>query len=62
MRPIVPVSLAEAALALGLTYHQVRALVLRGELRGGRDRSGRYYVETTALRAMVRRQRRSPRR
>jgi hypothetical protein len=62
MRPSNPVTLAEAALALGRTYHQVRALVLRGELRGGRDRAGRFYVERAALRVAVRRQRRSPRR
>lgn len=62
MRQAEPVSLAEAALALHLTYHQVRALVLRGELRGGRDRSGRYYVEGAALRAALRRQRQTPRR
>jgi hypothetical protein len=53
MRPIDPITLAEAALALGRTYHQVRAMVLRGELGGGRDRTGRYYVERTALRAAV---------
>jgi hypothetical protein len=38
-------SLARAALRLSLTYHQVRALVLRGDLRGGQDASGRFYVE-----------------
>jgi hypothetical protein len=62
MRPVDPIPMAEAALALGLTYHQVRALVLQGKLRGGRDRSGRYYVEGAALRTAIRRQRRTPRR
>jgi hypothetical protein len=62
MRPSDPATLAEAALALGRTYHQVRAMVLRGELKGGRDRAGRFYVERAALRATVRRQRRPPRR
>ena len=61
MRPIDPVPLAEAALALGRTYHQVRALVLRGDLQGGRDRTGRYFVERAALQAAVRRQRRARR-
>lgn len=36
--------LTDAALRLGLTYHQVRAMVLRGELKGGRDEYGRFYV------------------
>ena len=40
MRPIDPATLAEAALALGRTYHQVRAMVLRGVLEG-RPGSGR---------------------
>lgn len=38
-------SLARAALRLRLTYHQVRAMLLRGELKGGQDRNGRYYVD-----------------
>jgi len=62
MRPTAPVTLAEAALALGRTYHQVRAMVLRGDLKGGRDRAGRFYVEQAALRAALRRQRRPARR
>ncbi len=36
--------LSEAALRLGLTYHQVRERLLRGELPGGRDEFGRFYV------------------
>jgi hypothetical protein len=55
MRPSDPITLAEAALALGQTYHQVRAMVLRGELKGGRDRAGRFFVERAALRAALRR-------
>ena len=43
------VSLAEAALRLRLTYHQVRALVLRGQLKGGRDDLGRFYVDARDL-------------
>ena len=42
-------SLADAALRLQLTYHQVRALVLRGTLPGGRDELGRFYVDAQAL-------------
>ncbi len=42
-------TLAEAALELRLTYHQVRAMVLRGTLKGGRDELGRYYVEARAI-------------
>jgi hypothetical protein len=61
VRPSDPMPLAEAALALGRTYHQVRALVLRGDLKGGRDRAGRYYVERAAVQAAVRRQRRARR-
>ena len=38
-------SLARAALRLSLTYHQVRAMLLRGELRGGQDDNGRFYVD-----------------
>lgn len=38
------VPLAEAALRLGLTYHLARAKLLSGELPGGRDEFGRYYV------------------
>jgi hypothetical protein len=36
--------LSEAALRLGMSYHQVRLKVLRGELPGGRDAFGRFYV------------------
>ena len=37
-------SLADYALREGLTYHQVRARLLRGELKGGKDELGRYYI------------------
>jgi len=50
--------LADAALRLQLTYHQVRALVLRGTLRGGRDELGRFYVEAQAVRQLQRKRRR----
>jgi hypothetical protein len=40
-------SLARTALRLRLTYHQVRAMLLRGELRGGQDPNGRYYVDAS---------------
>ena len=51
-------SLADAALRLQLTYHQVRALVLRGALRGGRDELGRFYVDARALPRFLSRSRR----
>ena len=50
--------LADAALRLQLTYHQVRALVLRGALRGGRDDLGRFYVDAQAVRQLERKRRR----
>ena len=53
-------SLADAALRLQLTYHQVRALVLRGALRGGRDELGRFYVDAQALRQLERKMRGGP--
>ena len=37
-------SIAQAALRLGLTYQQVRAKLLAGELEGGEDDRGRFYV------------------
>jgi len=43
------IPLSEAALRLGLTYHQVRQRVFRGELTGGRDQFGRFYVEVDTL-------------
>lgn len=42
-------SLARTALRLRLTYHQVRSMLLRGELRGGQDENGRFYVESAAV-------------
>jgi hypothetical protein len=42
-------SLSRAALRLNLTYHQVRSLVLRGDLEGGQDESGRFFVATADL-------------
>lgn len=42
------ISLSVAALRLGLTYHQVREKLLRGELSGGRDEFGRFYVTDRA--------------
>ena len=41
-------SITQAALRLGLTYHQVRAQLLTGELRGGEDDRGRFYVTVPA--------------
>jgi hypothetical protein len=42
-------SLAHAGLQLGLTYHQVRSLLLRGELAGGLDENGHYWVDAAAV-------------
>ena len=49
------IPLADAALRLSLTYHQVRALVLRGALKGGRDEHGRFYVDADDVRRFLRR-------
>jgi hypothetical protein len=46
----VPLSLA--ALMLRKTYHRVRELVMLGELPGGRDAKGHWYVERAALEQM----------
>jgi hypothetical protein len=43
--------LADAALQLELTYQKARGRVLSGELRGGRDAFGRWYVEAKSLAA-----------
>lgn len=51
MRSRIP--LTEAAYRAGLTYHQVRALVLRGALKGGRDEFGRFYVDRPDLERLV---------
>ena len=42
-------SLAGAAMRLGMTYHQVRALLLRGDLEGGQDENGRFFVDADAV-------------
>jgi hypothetical protein len=43
------IPLADAAYRLSMTYHQARALVLKGELKGGRDEFGRFFVERADL-------------
>lgn len=43
------IPLSTAALRLGLTYHQCRARLLSGELPGGRDEYGRFYVDAKAV-------------
>ncbi|MEZ4412425.1 MAG: hypothetical protein R2910_05530 [Gemmatimonadales bacterium] len=43
------IPLSEAALRLGLTYHQVRERVFRQELVGGRDQFGRFYIDAESL-------------
>jgi hypothetical protein len=49
------ISITDAALQLGKSYHQVLNLVLRGTLKGGRAR-GHYYVDVQALEAFKRAQ------
>jgi hypothetical protein len=48
--------LAVAAHALGMTYHRLRALVLRGDLKGGQDAQGRWYAEAAGVAQYKRRQ------
>lgn len=50
-------TLAEAGLRLGLSYHQIRGRLLQGELKGGRDSAGRYYVQRASVEAALRRKR-----
>lgn len=54
------VPLADAALALRLTYHQCRGRVLSGNLAGGRDDFGRWYVERESVEAAQKTQARTP--
>jgi len=46
--------LAAAALKLSLTYQQVRTLLLRGHLGGGRDEFGRFYVHAAEVERFTR--------
>jgi hypothetical protein len=48
--------LSEAAIRLGRDYQQVRRLVLRGTLAGGRDEFGRLYVDEESVDRFIRRQ------
>ena len=48
------VSLAQAGLDLGLSYHQVRTRLLRGDLRGGLDERGHFYIERADLERVLR--------
>jgi hypothetical protein len=54
------ISLTDAALALGLNYHQCRARVLRGELKGGKDEFGRLYADAKAVRASLKSRKNRP--
>jgi hypothetical protein len=47
------IPLSDAALALGLTYHQCRARVLSGDLKGGKDDFGRLYVDAKVVKAAL---------
>ncbi len=43
------ISLSDAALRLGVGYAAARDMLLRRELRGGKDARGRYVVEAADL-------------
>ena len=47
------VSLAAAGLRLGRSRNQVERLVMIGALTGGRDETGRWWVDVNALRRFV---------
>lgn len=51
------VPITEAAIRLSMTYHQVRNQLLRGELKGGRDEFGRFYVDFEDIKRKQRQQR-----
>lgn len=51
---MITVPLSQAAFRLGRTYHQVRAMVLKGNLDGGVDDRGRWFVRVAALRRLER--------
>jgi hypothetical protein len=53
MEPNDRIPLAEAAFCLKLTYHQVRALVLRGDLEGGQDELGHWFVTREGLQRLA---------
>ena len=47
-------TIAQAAHRLGLSYDQVRRLLLRGDLEGGQDDEGKWYVSELSLANMLR--------
>jgi hypothetical protein len=51
------ISVSDAALKLGVSYWRARDMLLRGDLQGGKDERGRYYVDQTSLNRMRKRQR-----
>lgn len=55
MQQVVRMPLADYALRTGMSYHQVRAKLLRGELRGGKDEYGHFYVEAVETEDLKRR-------
>ena len=42
-------TIAAAAYRLGLTYHQTRAALLQGQLTGGPDLTGAYYIDEPSV-------------
>jgi hypothetical protein len=48
------IPITEAALRLSLSYQQVRHRILTGQLRGGRDQFGRFYVEAAEIERLLR--------
>lgn len=49
------IPLADAALRLGQSYWRTRDSLLRGDLTGGRDNRGRFYVESSSVERLLRR-------
>jgi len=47
------VPLTDAALRLGVSYWPARDMLFRGQLRGGKDLRGRYYVDPELLREVA---------
>ena len=43
------IPLADAAFRRGISYQQVRTMLFKGELKGGKDEFGRFFVDRAAL-------------
>ncbi len=49
------ISITDAAFRLAMTYQQVRDLLLGGHLKGGKNESGRFYVDVADLERLAKR-------